>query len=98
MTESTSLGAVFEAWELFRDPALSGAAAGALLGWLGVYVVLRRMVFLSAALSQAAGLGVTLAFYAQVYGGVSGQLASPTLGAALTTLLATAGVMVDRGP
>jgi zinc transport system permease protein len=96
MAEDTSLPAFFGAWELFREAALSGAAAGALLGWLGVYVVLRRMVFLSAALSQAAGFGVTLAFFAQVYGGVPAGVASPTLGATFTTMLATAGVMVDR--
>ncbi|HET6344463.1 MAG TPA: metal ABC transporter permease, partial [Myxococcota bacterium] len=98
MGEGTTVQAFFEAWDLFREAALSGAAAGALLGWLGVYVVLRRMVFLSAALSQAAGFGVTLAFFAQVYGGVPASIASPTLGAAFTTLLATAGVMVDRSP
>jgi len=64
MDETLTLSMFFEAWELFRAPALSGAFAGALLGALGVYIVLRRMVFVSAALAQTAGLGVTLSFFA----------------------------------
>ena len=38
--------------DLYLEPILTGAAAGAVLAFLGVYVVLRRMVFISAALSQ----------------------------------------------
>lgn len=83
-----SLSLFFDGWELFREPALAGAVAGALLGLLGVYVVLRRIVFLSAAISQAAGLGVTLAFYGKLYLGFTGLLASPMLGATLLTGLA----------
>jgi zinc transport system permease protein len=78
----------FEAWELFRTATLAGTIAASLLGVLGVYVVLRRLVFLSAAVSQAAGLGVALAFYAQLHLGATGALASPTVGAAVLTLLA----------
>lgn len=84
-------------WELFRDPVLTGVIAGALLGALGVYVVLRRMVFMSAALSQSAGLGVTLAFYAQIFWGVPAALASPTLGALLATAAATLLLLSDTG-
>jgi len=40
---------------------------GAVLGFLSVYVVLRRMVFLSATVTQASGLGVALAFYAEIH-------------------------------
>jgi zinc transport system permease protein len=75
-------------WDLFRDAALAGTFAGAILGALGVYVVIRRMVFLSAALSQAASLGVAGAFWAQVQGAPP-AIATPTLGALLGTLLAT---------
>ncbi len=78
----------FAAWELFADPALAGALAGALLGALGVYVVVRRMVFLSAALAQAAGLGVAGAWFAQIHLGVPAGLATPTLGAGLASALA----------
>lgn len=63
MNESPTFAQFFEAWELFGTPALAGAVAGLLLGAIGVYVVLRHLVFLSAALSQAAGLGVALAFW-----------------------------------
>lgn len=93
MGEGMTLGQFFELWDLFRDAALTGAMAGALLGLLGVYVVLRRMVFLSAAVSQAAGLGVALAFYAKVHLGAAGLLGDPTLGAAALTLLAVAVVV-----
>ncbi|MEZ4472681.1 MAG: metal ABC transporter permease [bacterium] len=80
-----SLGLFFDGWELFREPALAGAVAGALLGLLGVYVVLRRVVFLSAAISQAAGLGVALSFYASLHLGLA---VSPLVGAAALTGLA----------
>ncbi|MCB9741417.1 MAG: metal ABC transporter permease [Alphaproteobacteria bacterium] len=55
------------AFELFRDPILCGVIAGFALGLLAVHVVLRRMVFVSATLSQAAGLGVALGFFADIH-------------------------------
>ena len=91
-----NLSDFFGAWELFREAALAGAAAGALLGVLGVYVVLRRMVFLTAAVSHAAGLGVAGAFYLQVVLGSSSLLLSPTLGALVMTLLTLGGVALTR--
>jgi zinc transport system permease protein len=96
MDEALTIGQFFEAWELFRAPVLAGTAAGALLGWLGVYIVMRRMVFLSAALSQCAGLGVTLAFYAQIHWGMTGLLVSPTVAATGVTLLAALVPSLDR--
>lgn len=91
-----SLGDFVAGWELFRLPTLAAAIGGGLLGALGVYVVLRRMIFLSAAVSQAAGLGVAASFYLGLHLGVSGWLASPQLGAALFTLAAVALVAGDR--
>lgn len=79
-------------FELFRDPLLCGLVAGCVLGFLSVYVVLRRMVFVSAAVSQAAGLGVALAFYAGIHLGFE---VHPVLGAAGLSLLATLLLMVD---
>ena len=76
----------FAAWELFRDPVLAGVIAGATLGYLGVYIVLRRMVFVSAALSQAAGLGVAIAFYAQIALGATGLLGDPLVSAMAFTI------------
>jgi zinc transport system permease protein len=53
-----------EGWRLgiYQDPILCGLIAGLALGYLGVFVVLRRMVFITAAVSQAAGVGMALLF------------------------------------
>jgi len=93
--ETQTLANFWEAWPLFGDSVLAGAIAGAVLGPLGVYVVLRRLVFLSAAVSQVAGLGVALAFYAQLH--LSWQI-SPSVGAAVATLLAVVLVMRTTNP
>ena len=82
---------------IYTEPIYCGLLAGLLLGWLGVYVVLRRMVFITAAVSQAAGLGVALAFYAQIHL----ALQVPELaGALLVALLAGAllSLPIDRLP
>lgn len=99
MTDATdvTLRAFFAGWELFGPPALAAALAGAMLGVVGVYVVLRRLVFLSAATSQAAGLGVAIAFYAQAHWGLAAGLASPTAGAALFTLAGIFLITRDHG-
>ncbi len=53
----------FDSWEFFAEAAISGALAGALLGALGIYILLGRIVFLSAALSQTASAGVAFALW-----------------------------------
>lgn len=73
-------------WPLYRDPVACAVMAGAALGALGVFVVLRRAVFVTATLSQAAGLGVALAFYLQIHHGLP---LSPVLGALAMSVLAT---------
>lgn len=88
MVEAPTFADFVGAWALFRDPVLCAVFAGAVLGWLGVHVVLRRMVFFAATLSQAAGLGVALAFYAGIHVGVH---VHPVLGAAVASLI-TAGL------
>jgi len=80
------------AWELFRDPMLVGLGAGLVLGYLSVYVFMRRMVFVSAAVTQSAGLGVALAFYAEIHLAISIE---PIFGAASLALLATLALLVD---
>jgi zinc transport system permease protein len=75
--------------DLYRDAVVCAAIAGLMLGFLSAYVVLRRMVFVSAAVSQAAGLGVALAFYAGLHWGV----AVPPGYAAIGLALATAGLL-----
>ena len=80
------------AWDLFRDPMICGLVAGGALGFLSVYVFLRRMVFVSAVVTQCAGLGVALAFYAEI------QLAihiEPIFGAAVLALAATLVLLID---
>lgn len=74
-------------WVIFRDPVLAGILAGGTLGALGVFVVLRRMVFVAAVLSQGAGLGVALAFCLHVWFDLH---AEPMLGAVTLSLVATA--------
>ena len=56
--------------ELWREPLLAGVLAGGLLSYLGVFVVLRRMVFVSAALSEISGVGVATAFYVGAVAGI----------------------------
>ncbi|HWA72523.1 MAG TPA: metal ABC transporter permease [Polyangiaceae bacterium] len=75
-----------ENWGIYRDPVLCGVLAGAGLAALGVFVVLRRAVFMTAALSQAAGLGVAFAFYAEIHLGFS---FSPVFGALLASVATT---------
>ncbi len=93
--DATTLAAFADNWSLYRDPVLCGALAGAALAALGVFVVLRRALFVTATLSQAAGLGVALAFYAEIQFG----LALPPLFAALAaSVLATALVSAKARP
>ena len=54
---------------LWREPLAVAAIAATLCAFVGVFIVLRRMVFVSAALSQISGVGVAAAFYlASVFG------------------------------
>jgi zinc transport system permease protein len=56
-----------EAWDLFREPIYAAAISGVVLGFLSVYVVVKRMVFVSAAVTQAAGLGIAMVFYLHIH-------------------------------
>ena len=67
---------------------LAAVIGGALLGYLGFFVLLRRIAFMSAALSQMSGLGVALAFWVGSLVGISPHdqtpwLLSPGFGALL---------------
>jgi len=87
---ASSTGAVATAWNLYRDPVLCALLAGAVLGLLGVYVVSRRIVFVSAALSQVSALGITLGFFVAAFagfGGLLGQLLPPTLAIVLSMIV-----------
>lgn len=56
--------------DLWREPLLAGVLAAALLGYLGVFIVLKRMVFVSAALSEVSGVGVAFAFWVGALAGI----------------------------
>src|SRR5262249_37425491 len=60
--------------ELWREPLLAGVLAAALLSYLGVFVGLNRMVFVSAALSEISGVGVAPAFYVGAVAGIDPHL------------------------
>jgi zinc transport system permease protein len=53
----------WESYFLWRDPLLVAVIAALLCAFVGVYIVLKRIVFVSAAMSQASGVGVALAFF-----------------------------------
>ena len=67
-----------------------GAVSGAVCGFLGVYVVLRRIIFVSAALTQVSSFGVALAFYLQGLAvlGLFGRLVDPFTISLIFTALA----------
>jgi zinc transport system permease protein len=54
----SALGDFLAAREIWQIPIAASVVSGALLGALGVYVVLRRTVFVSAALTQLSTLGL----------------------------------------
>ena len=78
----------FDSWELFEPGVLAGVIVGATLGLLGVYVVLRRLVFLSAAVGQTASFGVVLALYLATLSS-AWWVPSPAVGAVLVTFAGT---------
>jgi zinc transport system permease protein len=53
----------WESYFLWRDPVAVAVIAAALCAFVGVYIVLKRVVFVSAAMSQMSGLGVALVFF-----------------------------------
>lgn len=66
MNDSASWHELFANLPIFKDAIITGGLAGALLGFIGVHVVLRRMVFASSAIAQAAALGVALSFWVPI--------------------------------
>ena len=53
----------WESWALWRDIVAVAVIAASLCSFVGVYIVLKRVVFVSAAMSQMSGFGVALAFF-----------------------------------
>jgi zinc transport system permease protein len=68
-----SVSAFLDFWsgrDLWLLPLLAGVLAAGLLSYLGVFIVLKRMVFVSAALSEISGVGVAFAFYVGALTGI----------------------------
>ena len=80
------------AQEIWRDPLIASLIAGGLLGFLGVYVVLRRTVFVSAALTQLSTLGLIASLLFEERLGVEAEHASVQLAVAL--VFSVAGALI----
>lgn len=89
-----SLSDFWAAWETYEPGVMAGVIVGATLGLLGVYVVLRRLVFLTAAIGQTASLGVVLSLFLGAVAGPVWWVPSPTLFAVLLTFAGT--LLVSR--
>lgn len=63
MTPADAVPGFLESFALWRDPLAAALLAAVLCAFVGVYIVLRRIVFVSAALSQMSGVGVAAAFW-----------------------------------
>ena len=72
-------------WEFGRDSILAVLLAGGLCAFLGVYILLRRVVFVSAAVTQASGFGVALALFLASFASAGGEAQPP--GSAMSVLL-----------
>jgi len=83
----------FAAFFLWRNAMAAAVLAAALCGYLGVFIVLRRMAFVSAALSQVSGLGVALSFFIGSFLGVDphGELVPWYISPVLLALLLSGG-------
>ncbi len=75
----------FTSYELWKEAVVSAVLLGAVCGLMGVYTVLRRVVFMPAALSQMAGLGVSLSFVVSFY--APSIAFPPVVGAAVVSCL-----------
>ena len=53
----------FTSWQLWGGAVAAGMQLGVICGFLGIYVLLHRIVFVSAAMSQVSSLGVMIAFF-----------------------------------
>ncbi len=90
MTETVSLQ---DFWDLFAPSIAAAMIAAALCGYLGVFVVMRRVAFVSAALGQISGLGVAFGFLAGSYVGYDPHAPTPLwLNPVLIALVVTMAV------
>jgi zinc transport system permease protein len=62
-----------EGFFLWRDAVIASVVVAILCGWLGIYIILKRIVFVSATLPQISGLGIAFAFYLGSFMGEHGH-------------------------
>jgi zinc transport system permease protein len=81
--------------EIWQAPLAASVVAGALLGFLGVYAVLRRTVFVSAALTQISTVGLVFGLFLEERLHVDAEHAHHQLGMAMG--FAVAGALLLGG-
>jgi len=79
----SGLGGFLAAREIWQGPLAASVMAGALLGFLGVYVVLRRTVFVSAALTQISTVGLVVGLFLEERLHIEAEHAHHQLGMAM---------------
>ena len=79
----SGLDGFLAAREIWQTPLIASVLAGALLGFLGVYVVLRRTVFVSAALTQISTVGLVVGLFLEEHLHAEAEHASHQLGMAM---------------
>jgi zinc transport system permease protein len=79
----SGLAGFLAAREIWQAPLAASVMAGALLGFLGVYVVLRRTVFVSAALTQISTVGLVVGLFLEEHLHVEAEHAHHQLGMAM---------------
>jgi zinc transport system permease protein len=79
----SALDGFLAAREIWQAPLLASLMAGALLGFLGVYVVLRRTVFVSAALTQISTVGLVVGLFLEERFHIEAEHAHHQLGMAM---------------
>lgn len=79
----SALDGFLAAHEIWRAPLAASLLAGALLGFLGVFVVLRRTVFVSAALTQISTVGLVFGLFLEERLHVDAEHAHHQLGMAI---------------
>ncbi len=58
-------------WQLWYEPVIAGGVCGGLCALLGLYMLWNRIVFVSLAMTQGAGVGIFLSFLIASWWGVS---------------------------
>ncbi len=81
-----------EDWVLWYEPVLAGLICGLLSALLGVYMLMNRIVFISLAISQGAGVGIFAAYAFAGLAGVSLGDSPWALGAGFSAAMLTAAL------